>query len=82
MSVHSSGQLDNSAGLISSSKQLSISAHQSLLNSGGTLIAGEKLGLTSASLSGDGSVLSLGDIRLDLASGLVNTGKLQANGDL
>ena len=82
LSVNSTGQLDNSAGLISSSKQVSINADQALLNSAGTLIAGERLGLTSASLSGDGRVFSLGDISLNLASGLVNTGKLQANGNL
>ncbi|MFO2466511.1 hemagglutinin repeat-containing protein [Pseudomonas sp. 15FMM2] len=82
LTLNASGQLDNSAGLISSSKQLSIRADQALLNRGGTLIAGENLGLSSASLSGDGSVLSLGDATLNLGSGLVNTGKLQANGDL
>ncbi|WP_119742566.1 hemagglutinin repeat-containing protein [Pseudomonas sp. Larv2_ips] len=82
LTVNSAGQLDNSAGLISSSKQVSIRADQALLNSAGTVIAGERLGLTSASLSGDGRVLSLGDISLNLASGLVNTGKLQANGNL
>ena len=82
LAIDSSAMLDNRAGLISSKGQMSIAAGQTLLNSAGTLIAGEKLALTSAGLGGDGSVLSLGDMTLDLASGLVNTGRLQANGDL
>lgn len=87
LTITSGSQLDNSTGLISSSKRLSISDGLSgqslnLLNTGGTLIAGENLDITSASLSGDGNVLSLGDIDLTLGSSLINTGKLQANGNL
>ncbi|MDZ5604334.1 hemagglutinin repeat-containing protein [Pseudomonas sp. RP23018S] len=82
LSVQTRGQLDNSAGLISSSKQVTLRADQALLNGNGTMIAGDNISLTGASLSGDGSVLSLGDMHLDLASGLVNSGRLQANGDL
>ncbi|WP_249672141.1 two-partner secretion domain-containing protein [Pseudomonas abieticivorans] len=87
LTLQSAGHLDNSQGLVSSSKQLLIKdtqAHRTLAvtNNGGTLIAGDQLSITSASLGGTGSTLSTGDINLDLGSSLVNSGTLQANGTI
>lgn len=87
LTLNSSGLLDNSNGLVSSSKDLNIldtaaSKSLSIVNHGGKLIAGQKLAIDSASLGGDGKTLSLGDISLKLRDSYVHSGELQANGSI
>ncbi|MGY3014234.1 adhesin HecA-like repeat protein [Ewingella americana] len=53
-----------------------------LTNTGGTLIADKNLQLSASSLTGDGSLLSQGNMVLNLAQGFNNQGKVIANGDL
>lgn len=87
LTLNSSGQLDNSGGLVSSSKNLNIldgaaSKSLAILNHNGKLIAGQKLSIDSRSLGGDGQTLSLGDISLKLSDSYVHSGQLQANGSI
>lgn len=75
------GDLDNRNGLITAMDQAQIHA-AAVLNSQGDIEAGEALGITSSSLTGDGKLLSLGDMSLTLASDFTNTATIQANGNL
>ncbi|SMB21507.1 putative hemagglutinin-related protein (fragment) [Sterolibacterium denitrificans] len=87
----SDGLIDNAAGLISAGNDLTLRdpfaetapAHPTLAiaNTGGTLIAGRQLRIDGAGLSGDGNVLSQGDLNLTLRHGLANTGQIIANGN-
>jgi filamentous hemagglutinin len=53
-----------------------------LANTGGTLLAASKLSLDADSLSGDGEVLSQGDMSLTLRQAFHNAGRVIANGNL
>jgi filamentous hemagglutinin len=75
------GQLDNSNGLITAMARARLQA-DSLINSLGDIEAGNNLAIDSASLTGDGKLLSLGDMSIGLTSDFTNTGTLQANGNL
>jgi filamentous hemagglutinin len=89
LSIIASGTFDNTQGLASAGKTLSVadqSAQRSLaiINTGGTVIAGTLTDISAASLTGDGRVLSLQDMRLDV-SGSYSHGagaELIANRDL
>jgi len=86
LAVTSSGTLDNTQGLMAAGDRLALqdaapTKALAVTNTSGTLIAGRFLQVDSASLSGDGSVLSLGDLEIWLASDYVNTGELVANGN-
>ncbi|MFD2426825.1 filamentous hemagglutinin N-terminal domain-containing protein [Ralstonia solanacearum] len=86
LTLTGSGALNNAQGLISSGQSVQVQDRnpgaktQSVVNTSGTLIAGKSLGVDSASLSGDGRILSQGDLSLNLAGDFTNTGELQANG--
>jgi filamentous hemagglutinin len=72
VTVGSSGSVDNNAGLISAGNTLVITdpgAFRSLViaNSAGTLISGSETNIRAASLSGDGRLLTFGDLALDLS---------------
>ncbi|WP_249978711.1 hypothetical protein, partial [Vreelandella olivaria] len=75
--------LDNRDGLISSLHTLAIQADE-IDNRDGTLIADHRLDLVTARLTGDGRILSLGDLALQLASDftLDEGGELMAADDL
>nr|WP_163504086.1 DUF637 domain-containing protein [Halomonas socia] len=75
--------VNNRDGLISSLDTLAIRAND-IDNRDGTLIADRSLDLTTARLTGDGRVLSLGDLALRLASDftLAEGGEMMAAGDL
>lgn len=75
------GSLENSHGLITAMEQAHIRA-AAVLNTLGDIEAGDALGITSQSLTGDGKLLSLGDMSLTLASDFTNTATIQANGNL
>ncbi len=87
LTLTGSGALNNAQGLISSGQSVQVQDRnpgaktQSVLNTSGTLIAGKSLGVDSAGLSGDGRILSQGDLSLNLTGDFTNTGELQANGN-
>lgn len=86
ITVTSGGSIDNTQGLISSGKTATLqdthpaSKTLSITNTGGTLIAGQQLNVDSASLTGDGKLLSQGDLSVKLTQNYIHTGELQANG--
>ncbi|RYG14238.1 MAG: filamentous hemagglutinin N-terminal domain-containing protein, partial [Burkholderiales bacterium] len=86
VTINASGVLDNTNGLISANKALtvqdSLARALALSNAGGTLIAGETASISAAGLTGAGKVLSKGTLDLDFAGGLNNAGEIIANGDL
>ncbi len=87
LSLTGAGVLNNAQGTISSGQDLRIQDRntaaktQTVVNTGGTLIAGKTLAVDSAGLSGDGRVLSQGDLSLGLAGDFTNTGEVQASGN-
>ena len=79
------GSLDNSNGLITADrtatvKDLSAVKTLAITNTGGTLIAGQRLDVDSAGLSGDGRLLSGGELNIKLTQNYLNTGQLYATG--
>jgi filamentous hemagglutinin len=82
----SAGTIDNTQGTVSSAGTVTLQdAHLAnktlaITNTGGTLIAGHQLAVDSASLGGDGSLLSQGDLSVKVKSDYTQTGQLQANG--
>ncbi|WP_350307427.1 hemagglutinin repeat-containing protein [Photorhabdus viridis] len=77
--------LDNTQGLISGGKRLTIEDEDQKLtvnNQKGTLIASEKTSIKVDTLSGDGQVLSQGDMEIKLKQDFHNTGNVTANGDM
>lgn len=88
LTLTGSGSLNNAQGLISSGQSVVVQDRntaaktQSVTNTAGTLIAGKSLGVNSANLSGDGRVLSQGDLNVSLTGDFTNTGEVQANGNL
>ncbi|WP_233176983.1 hemagglutinin repeat-containing protein [Ralstonia sp. ASV6] len=88
LTLTGSGSLNNTQGLISSGQNVVVQDRntaaktQSVTNTAGTLIAGKSLGVNSANLSGDGRVLSQGDLSLNLTGDFTNTGEVQANGNV
>ena len=85
LALAGSGGIDNSQGLISgndvSLTDPNTAKTLAITNTQGTLIAGHLLTIDSNSLSGDGQVLSLGNIDAKLDADFTNTGKVQANGN-
>lgn len=88
LSVTGSGTLDNEQGIISAGSTLTVAdrdlaqKRQAINNGAGTLIAGQSLLLDSANYSGNGKVLSLGDLTFRLTQDFVNSGLFQANGNV
>ncbi|CAN5768109.1 hemagglutinin repeat-containing protein [soil metagenome] len=89
-SLTSSGQIDNTSGLVSAVNTLTVSdaaaaasAARALTvtNTGGISIAGVSSALDAARLTGDGQWLSKGSMQIALASDLSNSGAITANGD-
>lgn len=79
--------LENVAGLVSSGGTLTVQddaqgQQLSINNREGTLIAGTDGQITTATLSGDGRVLSQGNLGLHLARDFHNTHTVGANGNL
>ncbi|MET0322445.1 MAG: hemagglutinin repeat-containing protein, partial [Duganella sp.] len=72
LSIRSSGQLNNASGLVSANNGVMVSddsANRQLMiaNAGGTIIGGASTALKAAGLTGVGSVMSKGDLSLDLS---------------
>lgn len=86
LTLTSTGTVDNRQGLLSSGDALLIQDVQSgsptlsILNTQGTVIAGESVVINTASLGGDGKLFSQGDLSITLVNDYLHTGELQANG--
>ncbi|HEY4468769.1 MAG TPA: hemagglutinin repeat-containing protein [Klebsiella sp.] len=81
LTLNLSGNLNNTSGLLSAQNSLHTQAQQ-VTNSAGAMEAGQQLTLDSGSLTGDGSLLSLGDITLNLTQNFFNVGTVQAGNNL
>ncbi|MBS1229228.1 MAG: putative hemagglutinin-related protein, partial [Proteobacteria bacterium] len=84
LAVRSAGALENTSGLISSTRTLAIRDESpvrtlAVTNTGGTIIAGTDLAIRSGRLTGDGRILSHGDLAVDLATDFVNTSEITAD---
>ena len=82
----SSGTINNTNGLVSAGNTLAVqdTATNKILaitNTNGTLIAGQQLTVDSASLTGDGNVLSQGNLDVKLKQSVTNSGQIIANGN-
>ncbi|WP_343239069.1 hemagglutinin repeat-containing protein, partial [Stenotrophomonas sp.] len=75
------GQLNNTAGQVSTGGDLGVRADD-VVNTQGTLVSGGNLQLDARYLSGDGKVLSQGNATLNLVKGFTNTDEVAANGKL
>ena len=88
LTLISSGVLNNTQGLITAGQTLSLADANptaktlAITNTLGTLIAGQSLQVDAASMSGDGSLQSSGDISVKLASDFIHSGEILANGNL
>ncbi|WP_387467974.1 hemagglutinin repeat-containing protein, partial [Photorhabdus sp. RM323S] len=79
--------LNNTQGLVSAGKQLTVNSeaqqpHLVILNRQGTLIAGKQADISARALSGDGQLLSQGDMAVTLTEDFHQTGNTAANGNL
>ncbi len=88
LTLTSNDRVDNTQGLISSGKVLTlqdvdlVNKTLSITNTGGTLIAGQQLTVNSSGLTGDGKVLSQGNLTAKLKQNYTHTGELKANGSV
>ncbi len=71
--------LDNTRGQLSSGGRIELAAHR-VLNSSGTVLAGQSLVLAADSLGGDGSLYSKGDLSLSVQQSFTNLTDIRANG--
>lgn len=81
LSLQAGGILNNGGGDISAGGTLEIAA-TALTNTGGALLGDRSLDLTAGRASGDGSLLSAGDVAIRLEQDFLLTGRVAANGDL
>ncbi|MEY8772366.1 hemagglutinin repeat-containing protein [Erwinia sp. ACCC 02193] len=81
LNLNLGGELNNSTGLLSSQNSLNAQAQQ-IINSAGDIEAGTLIRLSGDAMTGDGKLLSLGDLTLTLTKDLLNTGSIQANNNL
>lgn len=82
--INSSGSVLNGQGLISAGGNLKltdagVNRILAIANYGGTLIGGNNTNIRAAMLGGDGRLLSLGDMSLDLGSYINGAGEVTAN---
>ena len=78
-------ELDNADGSVQAGQALTLDGSDAPLtvnNRAGNLVAGQRLDLNASALSGDGKVLSDGDMNLTLAQGFTNQSQMVANGAL
>ncbi|WP_276643595.1 hemagglutinin repeat-containing protein [Siccibacter turicensis] len=78
-------ELDNAAGSVQAGQALTLNGSDAALtvnNRAGNLVAGKQLDVTASALSGDGKILSDGDMNLNLAQGFTNQSQTVANGAL
>ncbi|MEJ5076495.1 hemagglutinin repeat-containing protein [Erwinia sp. MYb535] len=80
LEARSTGRLLNDGGTLSG-KNVDLNS-RSITNREGNLVAGQRMDITADTVSGDGKILSEGDLNLSLQQGLTNQSLLLANGDL
>ncbi|MRF64746.1 hypothetical protein GII48_15035, partial [Staphylococcus epidermidis] len=75
--------LDNTEGELSTAGALSLSgAAMRLINTDGVVIGGENTDIDAYDITGDGQLLSLGDMTLRTRQAFNNTGDVIANGSM
>ncbi|MEW9302482.1 two-partner secretion domain-containing protein [Pectobacterium atrosepticum] len=77
-----SGSVSSRKAKVSADNHLKVTAAKAVNNAEGTLIAGKKLDVQADSLSGDGQLLSLGDMSLTAVQHFDNQSDVIANGKL
>ncbi|EPB5264234.1 TPA: hemagglutinin repeat-containing protein [Enterobacter kobei] len=83
LSIANAGTLDNTQGELSAEGALSLSgAALRLLNADGVVIGGENVTLEADALTGDGQLLSLGDMTIHTQQSFNNAGDVIANGSM
>lgn len=83
LSVTNAGTLDNTQGELSAAGALSLSGPAlRLLNADGVVIGGENVTLEADALTGDGQLLSLGDMTIHTQQSFNNAGDVIANGSM
>ncbi len=83
LSITNVGTLDNTQGELSAAGKLSLSgAAMRLLNTDGVVIGGERVNIDASDVTGDGQLLSLGDMALRTRQAFNNTGDIIANGSV
>ncbi len=83
LSITNAGTLDNTQGELSAAGKLSLSgAAMRLLNTDGVVIGGERVNIDASDVTGDGQLLSLGDMALRTRQAFNNTGDIIANGSV
>jgi filamentous hemagglutinin len=86
LTMTSHGSINNTQGLISSGDSVTLQDSNlaaktlTVTNTSGTVIAGQQLDIDGAGLTGDGKVLSQGDLNVKLTQNYTHTGELQATG--
>ncbi|EML4853717.1 hemagglutinin repeat-containing protein [Morganella morganii] len=79
LTVTAADTLDNTGGTVQADNHLNIGGKNlAVTNRGGELKAGEKLALSAEKLSGDGQLLSAGDMDIRVTAGLTHSGKMIA----
>ncbi|POU42131.1 filamentous hemagglutinin [Pantoea sp. PSNIH3] len=82
LSVINNGNLDNSGGELAAGGAMSLSgASLNLINTAGAAKAGRQMSVQADRLSGDGQLLSLGDMTLSSHKAINNSGEMIANGN-
>ncbi|MFJ5855588.1 hemagglutinin repeat-containing protein [Enterobacter cancerogenus] len=83
LTIASAETLDNTEGELSAAGALSLSgAAMRLINTDGVVIGGENTDIDAYDITGDGQLLSLGDMTLRTRQAFNNTGDVIANGSM
>ncbi len=83
LNIANAGTLDNTQGELSAAGEMSLSgAALRLINTRGVTLAGEKATIDAEGLTGDGRLLSLGEMTINTRQAFDNLGDVIANGNL
>lgn len=88
ISLTAANTIDNSQGHMTAGNTLALqnanvaTPSLSITNTQGTLLAGKQVTIKTASLSGDGDILSGGNIGINLTQDYTHSGNLEANDDI
>lgn len=81
--ITSTDSVDNTQGELSAAGALSLNgAGMQFVNTDGSILSGENVTIDVDRLTGDGQVLSLGDMTLRMRQNFSNTGEVIANGNV
>ncbi|KRB92814.1 hemagglutinin repeat-containing protein [Duganella sp. Root198D2] len=88
LTIRDDGQLNNNQGELSAGRALQVTTNLAaspslaLSNAGGQIVADQSVSVRTGTLAGAGSVVSRGDVSLDLQGDHTLSGTLQAGGNL